>query len=1094
MIKYLLQCKRLLPLAAALLLYISPPAVAQQRLITGNIKSGDDNQPFPGVNIIVKGSTNGTVSDTDGNFSIDVTSPENVLVFSAIGYRTVEVPAGNQSNINITLEADVTSLAEVVVIGYGTQKKADLTSAVATMKTDQLTERPLARVDQALVGQMAGVRVQQTSGMPGQGFKVQVRGTGSLTSNNEPLYVVDGFPLEQSMQNANGGFDSGSPLDNLNPNDIESIQVLKDAAAAAIYGSRASNGVVLITTRRGKTGKPVISFNTYAGFTKESKRVDFLNAEEWIDLATDVINYNYLRDHAAFGATTADNEATRLTIINQRRASLSQAPIAAGGTGYYNYALDDRWDPNHPEHNELMYIDWQDEVFRRGIVQNYNVSASGGNEHVNYFVSGDMLDQVAHIVSVDYNRYSARANVEVTASERVKFGINIAPTYSIANDGGAEGKDQQMHLTGTVIPVVERSIGVNANVFPNTFYPWGNTRVSPSRVLEESTGETKTFRTLSTAFINVNILKGLDFKTTLNLDHSEATIKNFVPSLVDRNRANNGRLRGNTRQTFVNENTLSFNRSMATVHNVSAVAGVSYSSNKFDNWDMRGIFAGSDVTTMNAGTINASQTYSFETRNVLISFFGRAQYSFKDRYLLSASLRRDGSSRFGSDVKWGTFPSVSAGWRVTEEPFFNIEQISDLKLRAAWGIAGNLGFSNTGTPGTPGFLGGDYAHQALLNVSNYSFGGTLISGQAPTNIPNNQLSWEQAETIDIGVDIGLLNNRIYVSADYYKKVNNDLLLSVPVPAITGVPPATGQVTGTAWMNIGEVENKGWEFEVTSQNIVRPFQWSTSLNLSYNKNKVLALGPDNSDILGGAEDIPHNILRVGHPAYSLYLVQQEGILTQADIDGGVARFGTQTAGDPKFTDQLTVDSDGDGIPDAGNGTIGPEDRIISGQPLPSHTWGISNTFKYKGFDLNILVQGQWGGHIYSLYGRGVDRMDMGYNENRLGSWVDRWRSAEDPGAGLKGKPYGFPSGRIKNTDWMYSSDYVRVRNITLGYDMGSLIKVKGISGLRLYMTLENYFGFDNYDGGWNPEAVNYNGDDYGAAPIPKSIIFGLNLKL
>lgn len=1075
MMKYLSQCKRLLLLVAVIILHLSLPAMAQERLVTGNIKSADDNLPFPGVNIIVKGTSNGTVSDADGNFSIDVKSPTDVLVFSAIGYRTMEVPVDNQSNLTVTLEIDVTSLAEVVVIGYGTQKKADLTAAVATMKTDQLTERPLSRVDQALVGQMAGVRVQQTSGMPGQGFRIQIRGTGSLTSNNEPLYVVDGFPLEQSMQNANGGFNTGSPLDNLNPNDIESVQVLKDAAAAAIYGSRASNGVVLITTRKGKTGKPTISFNAYTGFTRESQRVDFLSAEEWVDLATDVINYNYMRDHTAFGATTSDNEATRLTVINQRRASLAQAPIGVGGAGYYNYALDDRWDPNHPQHNDLLYLDWQDEIFRRGTVQNYNVSANGGNENVNYFISGDVLDQVAHIVGVDYNRYSARANVEITASDRVKFGINIAPTYSVANDGGAEGKDQQMHLTGTIIPVVERSVGVNANVFPNTFYPWGNTRVSPSRVLEESTGETKTFRTLSTTFVNVNILKGLDFKTTLNLDHSEVTFKGFGPSLVDRNRANNGRLRGNTRQTFVNENTLSFNRTMATVHNVSAVAGVSYSSNKFDNWEMRGAFAGSDVTTMNASTINASQTTSLETRNVLTSFFGRAQYSFKDRYLLSASIRRDGSSRFGSDVKWGVFPSVSAGWRVTEESFFSVDQISDLKLRAAWGVAGNLGFS-----------GGDYAHIALLNVANYSFGGSLLSGQVPANIANDQLSWEQSETIDIGLDLGLLNNRIYVSADYYRKVNSDLLLNVPVPSATGFT--------TAWLNIGEVENKGWELEVTTQNFTGPFQWSTSLNFSNNENKVLALGPNNSDILGGAEDIPHNILRVGHPAYSLYLVQRDGILTQADIDASAPRFGNQTAGDPKFVDQLTVDSDSDGIFDAGNGTIGPEDRIISGQPLPSHTWGITNTFKYKGFDLNVLVQGQWGGNIYSLYGRGVDRMDMGYNENRLGLWVDRWRSEEDPGAGLRGKPYGFPSGRIKNTDWKYSSDYLRVRNITLGYDLGGVVKVKGITGLRMYMTLENYFGFNEYDGGWNPEAVNYNGDDYGAAPIPKSIIVGLNLKL
>lgn len=1066
-------------LAAIIVLALIPFAVVsagtiyQELQVSGRVIATEDNTPLPGVSVVVKGTSMGTTTDAGGNYSIRVPGGSSTLVFTFIGYKTFETVVGDRTVLNVIMEADVQQLGEVVVIGYGTQNKADITGAVATMKTDQLIERPLARVDQALVGQMAGVRVQQTSGIPGRGFRVQVRGTGSITSNNEPLYVIDGFPLEQSMQNVNGGFDAGNPLDNLNPNDIESIQVLKDAAAASIYGSRASNGVVIITTKKGRSGKPTISFNAYTGFTRESKRVDFLSAEEWIDLATEVINYNYMRDHSSYGATTADNQAMRLAIINQRRTALGQQPIDVGGAGYYNYVLDDRWDPNHPQHNELMFIDWQDEIFRRGVVQNYNLSANGGNEYLNYYISGDVLDQVGHIVGVDYKRYSARANVEVTASDRVKFGVNIAPTYSVGNDGGAEGKDQQMHLTGTIIPVVERSIGRDANVYPNTFYPWGNTRVSPPRVLEESTGETKNFRTLSTAFVSVNILKGLDVRSTVNLDHSEATIKNFTPSHVDRNRANTGRLRGNTRQTFVNENTVSFTRSVASVHNISAVAGVSYSSNKFDSWDMRGTFAGSDVTTMNAATINPNQVTSSETRNVLVSFFGRAQYNFNNKYLFSASIRRDGSSRFGKDVKWGVFPSVTAGWRITQESFFNVEAFSDLKIRASWGIAGNQGFNS------------DYAHIPLMSISNYSFGGTLLSGQVPANIANDKLSWEESETVDIGADIGLFGDRIYLSADYYRKVNSDLLLNVPVPSATGFT--------NAWLNIGKVENKGWELEITTRNFVGLFEWSTSVNLSHNKNKVLALGPNNSDILGGAEDIPHNILRVGYPAYSIFVVQQDGILTQADIDAGVARYGNQTAGNPKFVDQW-YDADGDGILDPPNGTIGPEDRVISGQPLPSHTWGITNTLRYKGFDLNVLVQGQWGGHIYSLYGRGVDRMDMGYNENRLGVWADRWRSEENPGAGKKGKVYQFPSGRIKNTDWLYPSDYVRVRNITLGYDLGSQIQVKTISGLRVYMTLENYFGWDKYTGGWNPEAVNYNGDDYGAAPIPKALIFGVNLKI
>jgi TonB-dependent starch-binding outer membrane protein SusC len=1074
--KFLLFQVKQLAVVFLISLFHSPEAGAEseyqeQLQVNGTVTSAGDNAPLPGVSVVVKGTTAGTTTDANGNYSVNVPDGNSTLIFSFIGYKTIELPINTRTVIDVVLESDIQELSEVVVIGYGTQKKADLTGAVAIMNTDQLNERPLARVDQALVGQMAGVRVAQTSGISGEGFRVQIRGTGSINANNEPLYVIDGFPLELSPQNASGDFATGSPLDNLNPNDIESIQVLKDASAAAIYGSRASNGVVIITTKKGKSGKPTITFNAYGGTTRESKRVDFLNAEEWIDLASDVINFNYMRDHATYGGAVGDNQAARFGIINQRRTDLGQAPLA-DGTINTSYMLDDRWDPSHPQHNELLYVDWQDEIFRTGVVQNYNIAANGGNDNLSYYVSGDVLDQVGHIVGVDYKRYSARANVEVTASDRVKFGVNIAPSYSLRNDGGAEGKDQQMHLTGTILPVVEREVGLDANVFPNGFYPWGNSRVSPPRVLEESLGEIKTFRNLSSAYVNVNIAEGLDIKSTVNLDHAEVKVKNFMPSIVSRNRATTGRLRGNTRQTFVNENFLSYNRTLATDHNISAILGTSYSTTKFDNWDMRGTFAGDDVTTLNAATINPDQVTAEETRNVLVSFFGRAQYNYADRYLLSASIRRDGSSRFGVDTKWGVFPSLSVGWRVTNESFFNVPVLSDLKVRAAWGVSGNQGGID------------DYGHIALLDVSNYSFGGNILSGQIPTNIPNRNLSWEESETINIGADIGLLQDRIYLSADYYRKVNSNLLMDVTIPSAAGFT--------TVLTNIGKVENRGWELELSTQNMTGPLQWTTSLNLSHNQNEVLALGPENADILGGSEDINHNILRVGEPMYTLYLVQQDGILSQADIDAGAALLGAQTAGNPRYVDQPT-DTDGDGVMEEPNGTIGPEDRVLSGQPLPSHTWGITNNFRYKGFDLSVLVQGQWGGHIYSLYGRGVDRTDMGYNENRLGLWRDRWRSEEDPGAGLRGKPYS-TGPRIKNTDWLYPSDYVRVRNITLGYDLGSMIRVNGISGLRLYMTLENYFGSDKYDGGWNPEAVTHNGDDYGAAPIPKSMIFGLNLKL
>ncbi len=1052
-----------------------------QQSVSGQVL-GDDGWPLPGVTILVKGTTTGTVSDYDGNYSLVVPPDNEILIFSFLGFRSQELAIANRSKIDVSLQFDEQQLDEVVVIGYGTQKKGDVTGAVATMETAQLSQRPLARVDQALVGQMAGVRVQQTSGIPGKGFRVQIRGAGSVSSsgNNEPLYVIDGFPLDLSPQNSSGDFGAGNPLDNLNPNDIESIQVLKDASAAAIYGSRASNGVVIITTKKGKSGKPTISFNTYAGFTQEAKRVDFLSAEEWIDLSSEVINFSYLRDHEGYGASSGDNYTTRLAVINQRRADLGLGAPLSNGDINTTYMVDDRWNPSHPQHGELLFVDWQDELFRTGLVQNHNISASGGTDDVTYFVSGDVLDQKSHIVGVDYKRYTARANLEVKANERISFGLNLAPSFSIANDPGAEGKDQQMHLTGTIVPIVERDVGINANVFPNTFYAWGNSRVSPPRVLEESVGETRIERTLSTAYININIIDGLDVRSTVNLDQSNSTTKNFSPSIVTRNRTTTGRLRGYTRRSFTNENTVSYTKKLGSDHNFNFLAGTSFTSSRFDNWDMRGTFPSDDVSTLNAANINANNVFSRETKNVLVSLFGRVQYDFNQKYLFSASVRRDGSSRFGEDSKWGVFPSASVGWRLSDEPFLSeVRVINDMKLRAAWGISGNqaISYSVSGNPI------GDYSHISLLAPSNYSFGNTLIAGRVPINIPNPDLSWEESETIDIGMDVGLFENRIYLSGDYYKKVNSNLLLVINVPSSTGFV--------NALTNIGEVENRGWEFELTTQNTIGKLKWSTSFNLSYNENEVLALGPNNSDILGGSQDINHNILRVGEPAFSLFLVQQDGILTQEDIDNGVALLGNQSVGDPKYVDQ-PYDQDGDGIPEAPDGTIGPEDRVLSGQPLPSHVWGISNSFRYKGFDLNVLLQGQWGGHIYSLYGRAVDRTSMGDSENRLGLWANRWRSESDPGDGLKGKSYQ-NFGRIKNTDWLYSSDYFRVRNITLGYDLGQVITLNSIRSLRVYMTLENFFGSDKYEGGWNPEAVNFSGDDYGAAPLPKSMIFGLNVK-
>ncbi|MCB0632400.1 MAG: TonB-dependent receptor, partial [Lewinella sp.] len=989
-----------------------------------------------------QGTSTGTVTDFDGRYSLDVPDDAQVLIFSYTGYTQQEIAIDGQTVINVALNSG-TVLDEVVVIGYGTQKKADVTGAIARFEAENLEERPITRVDQALVGQLAGVRVQQTSGLPGAGFRVQIRGTGSINANNQPLYVVDGFPLEVSEQNDNGGFGSGNPLDNINPNDIASIEVLKDAAAAAIYGSRASNGVVLITTKAGQTGKARINLNVSYGWNETAKKLDILNAEDWIDRAAEMIDDAW--EASGAGRTRDQSSAERLAIL--------------GGSFNRGLIKDDRWFmPGHPG---LVYIDWQDEMFRRGAVQNYSLSASGGNDYVRYYVSGDYLDSDGIAIGVGYKRYSARANVEVSASDKLKLGINISPSYSIASDPGVEGKDQQMHIAVGMVPISEDTVGLDVNVGDNSIYTWGNSRSSPVRVVENTIGDRKIFRTLGTVYAEYNLLEGLNFRTSFNLDNADQTSKDYTPAWVTRNRTSEGRYSGYRRQTFVNENTLSFNKIFGGVHNISAVAGTSYNTSKFDNFDIRvsGGFNSDVITTLNAANINAGSTYTRETKNTLISYFGRVQYNFDDRYLIAASIRRDGSSRFGPDTKWGVFPSVSLGWRVSEEDFMqDVDFISSLKLRGSWGISGNNGI-------------GDYSHVSILAFDNYSFGGTLAPGQVPGNFANSALGWEESETINIGFDLGLANNRIFTSFDYYTKRNTDLLLNIPVPTAIGF--------SSALTNIGEVLNKGWEVEVTTRNLTGPLSWNSSINFSHNSNEVVQLGPENTPILGGAFDINHNILMVGEPMYSIYVVQQIGILSQADIDGGAALYGNQQEGDPKY-----LDANGDGV-------ISPDDRILSGHPNPDYVWGITNTFKYKGFDLSFLVQGQWGGVIYSTFGRAMDRTGQGFVDNTLGLHRDRWRSPSDPGAGLRGKATS-SFGRIKNTDWLYPNDYWRVRNITLGYNLGDALSQNLVRTARIYVTAENYFGGDKYTGGFNPEAVNNSGDDYGAFPLAKSVIFGLNL--
>ncbi|WP_460607456.1 SusC/RagA family TonB-linked outer membrane protein [Hymenobacter terrigena] len=1052
--------------------------VAADWQLTGKVTS-PTGEGLPGVTVVVKGTTLGTTSNPDGSFSISVPEKAGTLVFSFIGFQTQEKPFSGPGTFNIKLSDDTKSLDEVVVVGYGTQKRADVTGAIATLDARKLEERPIARVDQALVGQLAGVQVKQVSGVPGRAFSIQVRGAGSISAGNEPLYVIDGFPLETAAANGGGRFSAGSPLDNINPNDIEKIEVLKDAAAAAIYGSRAANGVVLITTKRGRSGKPQISVNTYVGGSQAAKKLDLLNGDEWIAKATEIINTNWVRSTpttpGARPRTADQDNATRRQILNTTPTATGALPTQLGPTQYNtDLMLDERWAlPGHPG---LQFIDWQDQLYRTGLSQSYQVSASGATDNVNYFVSGNYSDQQGFAIGLDYKRYSARANVEVKANDKLRFGLTVSPSFSIATDPGIEGKDNRFHQLLSETPVVEDTAGVNTAYGKNTNYSWGVSTASPIAVIKAYQGDTRTFRTLGTVFGEYQPIAGLRLRSSLNMDNTDATSKSFQPPT--RNLATSlasGSYAGFRRQTFVNENTATYGKVIGK-NDFSVLVGQAYNFAKLDNVALasNGGFINNNLTTLNAATniTGTSANYTTETQSVLLSYFGRLQYAYDGKYLLSASVRRDASSRFGFEDRAGVFPAVSAGWRISQEPFMaaTTNVLSDLKLR------GSLGYSGNNTIG-------DYSSIATLGFANYALGGTSavqVTGQAPNKVGNPALKWERNRTLDFGLDVAFLKNRITASADYYTKTSQDLLLNVPV--------ASGSGFTTSLQNIGEVRNNGWEVELNTRNLEGAFSWTTSFNLSHNVNKVVHLGPGDATIeVPNGLDTPSNILKVGLPIYSIFVVKQTGILTQADIDSKVAQLGTQSAGEPKFEDFN------------GDGKIDFNDRQVVGNPNPTYTYGMTNTLRYKGFDLSFLVQGQAGGSIYSTLGRAIDRMGVGYKENALGRVRDRWLSADNPGNGIKGTATPLSTTFIRNTDWLYSSNYYRVRTITLGYDLGLVINKRVAQGARIYVTAENWFGHDNYYGGLNPDALNTNngstfvsGSDYGGLPLAKTLILGLNL--
>ena len=1050
-------------------------AGAQAAVTIKGTVTDEKNLPLPGVSVTVKGAKQVVSTNNNGEFQLVSAQEQPTLVFTYIGYKTKEVVYSGQP-LAVKLDPDQSDLKELIVVGYGTQRKSDVLGSVASFNAKNVEEKPIVRVEQALIGQMAGVQVRQQSGMPGAGLSIQVRGTGSITAGNEPLYVLDGFPLDVASQASSGAI-SNSPLDNLNPNDIESVQVLKDAAAGAIYGSRAANGVVLITTKRGVAGKAKISFNANTGVSEVSRKIDVLSADEWVAQATELAN-------SAWAASGTGRTATQ---TNAERAAI--LGLAAGEVNT-SYMTDPRWAiAGHPG---LDYVDWQDEVYRAAVYQNYEMSASGGSDNVHYFISGNYLNQNGTLINSNYKNYGLRANIEANASKKLKFGINLAPSYSINNSPPAEGKDNQLMKLAQMVPVVESSTGINTGAYGSPTYTWSSPRlISPYAYLETAINTIKTSRLLTSVYADYEIVKGLNLKSTVNYDNVDRNTKQYTSDKVTVGAStalatnpglySTGAYLVLKKQNFLNENTLNYTTTIADDHRISVVGGVSYNivHSEGVNLATAGGFANDLVTTLNNAIANAAGVTttgsSSETNNTLFSYYSRLQYAFKDKYLLSGTIRRDASSKFGSDNRYGTFPSVSAGWKVSQESFLkNIKQISDLKLRLSWGKSGNNNI-------------GDYNSIPTLTNAGYVFGGNTpvaATGQVISGLANKALKWETSSTYDAGLDLSLFANRINFTFDAYHKKNSDLLLNLPVLTASGF--------STSLQNIGAVVNKGLEFSVNTVNVrTADFQWSMNANIAFNKNTVTDLGPTHADIeiasAYSGSNAPY-LLREGLPAFSYYITKVTGILTAADMaDPKVAKLANQTVGDEKY-----LDANGDG-------KITAADRVLGGQPTPKYTWGWTNTFRYKDFDLGVQLYGQHGGSLLSYLGRAVD-FSGSTTANVLGVWRDRWTAANPDANAARGKlgaTYTYPN---VTSDWIYSTDFFRVQNITLGYNLKKLFKTPAIGSARIYLSLENYFSHDKYTGGANPEAQNTNvsgngsyavAGDYGSMPLSKTASIGVN---
>lgn len=987
-------------------------AQQQAKTVTGTV-TDVSGEPIIGANIRIKGTTTGTITDIDGNFSIEA-EPQSVIEVSYIGYLTQETVINNQKSIRFLLKEDTKTLDEVVVIGYGVQKKADLTGSVANINTEKLNTQSNANIGQALQGKIAGVDIVSQGGAPGSGTRIMVRGIGTL-NNASPLYIVDGMYMNS--------------IDHINPNDIASIDVLKDASSAAIYGSRAANGVIIVTTKEGSNteGKPIIDLSVNLGISTASKFLDMLDAKGWAEVTTIA--------RQAIGKPALDM-ATDLA--------------------------------NRPDN------DWQDIMFRPALMQNYNLSVKGGGKYSTYYTGLGYFNQDGIVKGTNYQRYN------IQSKNDYKRGIFSAGTNLIISFSHDKPLHQELRggMIGTIlqsVPTLEKYDDTREGGYGGTYGDVVNIphplAIIDDNIMDRYNENVKIFANL---YAQIELFKGLKYKLNLTPDFSFERYKNYL-NKYDFGLATNSITqlteRQRRRRNILVENLLTFDRTFGE-HKISALAGYTYQDSRFRHIQAYGEGLPQGLEEIDAATTNRSNEGN-SWRSVLTSILGRVFYSYQNKYLFTATIRRDGSSKFGKNNRYGYFPSFSLGWNVAEEKFMeNVHWLDQLKLRGGYGVLGNQEIDN-------------YQYSSTITTGiNYPDGnGGLLQGAFPKNFANPDIKWEETAMTNVGIDFMAFNNRLSLTADYYVKNTKDILLTVPIPISSG--GANDPIR-----NAGKIRNNGFEFNLGWMDQPNPdISYGINLIGSFNKNKVIAMGSESGSIKGGStnQNITTSETKAGYPIGGYWLISTAGYFNSQEEVDAYAKDGKKIQPAAEPGDIKFVDANNDGV-------INDDDRVFQGSPFPDFTFALNGNMRYKNFDLSIGLQGVLGNKIYNATRQTLEDVTKG--SNFLASCLDYW-TPENKNASHPRLTWDDPNRntRAESDRYLENGSYLRLRSVQLGYTFPQTWFKGAIQHARVYINAENLFTITSYSGyspDVNADNANYRGFDNFIYPTNRTFMLGLNV--